>query len=216
MSALKDIANLRREYSGVGLNESEMDPDPLKQFEIWMNDALEAEVPDPHAMVLSTVSSDGRPSARVVLLRGVEAGSLAFYTNYGSRKAEDIRGNPNVAVVFFWHELDRQVRAEGQVSKTSNEESNNYFASRPRPSQLAAWASNQSNVLSGRDELEQKFREMESRYMTNPVPRPDGWGGYRIRLRAMEFWQGRPNRLHDRILYSLGQEGNWTKSRLAP
>lgn len=216
MPGLKDIVSLRREYSGFGLNESEMNPSPLKQFEIWMDEALKAEVPDPHAMVLSTVSSEGRPSSRVVLLRGIEAGSLLFYTDYNSRKGGEIRGNPDVAVVFFWHELDRQVRAEGAVSKTSDRESNNYFASRPRPSQLAAQASNQSNVLSGRSELEHKFREMDLKYEGRPVPRPDDWGGYRIHLRAMEFWQGRPNRLHDRILYSLQHEGSWTISRLAP
>lgn len=216
MPVLKDIANLRREYSGAALNESDMNPDPLKQFGIWMDEALKAEVPDPHAMVLSTVSGEGKPSARVVLLRGIEAGGFTFYTNYDSRKAADIRGNPDAAVVFFWHELDRQVRAEGEISKADAEESDRYFASRPRPSQIAAWASSQSRTLSGRDELEQKFDEMESRFKESPIPRPDDWGGYFMRLHTMEFWQGRPNRLHDRILYSLGPSGGWTMSRLAP
>ncbi len=216
MDMTKDIANLRREYSGVELNELKLNPDPLKQFEIWMSEALNAEVPDPHAMVLSTVSAKGKPSARVVLLRGIQADGLTFYTNYRSRKAEEIRQNPFAAVVFFWHELDRQVRGEGRISKADETESDRYFASRPRPSQLAAWASDQSHILSGRDELERKFREIDSRFEGSPVPRPDHWGGYRIHMDCMEFWQGRPSRLHDRILYSLGPQGIWTIKRLAP
>lgn len=216
MSVLKDIASLRREYSGAELSESGVDPDPLKQFEIWMDEALKANVPDPHAMVLSTVSRSGKPSARVVLLRDISSGGLVFYTNYDSRKGEEIRENAKAAVVFFWHELDRQVRAEGEITRTDNAESDRYFASRPRPSQLAAWASQQSRVLSGRQELERRFGELETEFEGHVIPRPENWGGYRIRLHAVEFWQGRPNRLHDRILYTLNDSNNWVISRLAP
>ncbi|MCL4540546.1 MAG: pyridoxamine 5'-phosphate oxidase [Bacteroidetes bacterium] len=216
MSVLKDIASLRREYSGAQLSESEVDPDPLKQFEIWMGEALEANVQDPHAMVLSTISRAGKPSSRVVLLRDISSGCFVFYTNYESRKGEEIRENANAAVVFFWPELDRQIRAEGEITRTDKTESDRYFASRPRPSQIAAWASKQSSVLSGRDELERRFREVESEFKGRDVPRPENWGGYRIRLRAVEFWQGRPNRLHDRIRYTLDGSNRWVISRLAP
>lgn len=216
MAVLKDIANLRREYSGVELSESNVDPDPFKQFESWLADALKANLPDPHAMVLSTVSPDRKPSARVVLLRDIASGCFVFYTNYDSRKGGEIRENANAAVVFFWHELDRQVRAEGEITRTDDAESDRYFASRPRPSQLAAWASRQSRVLSGREELDRQFREYESRFEGQSIPRPENWGGYMIHLNSMEFWQGRPNRLHDRILYTLSSDGGWAVSRLAP
>ncbi len=210
------IEQLRRDYSGEELKESTVDSDPLKQFEIWFDEAVKAEADDPHAMVLATVSAEGKPSARVVLLRGIDPDGLTFYTNYGSRKAAELKANSNAALVFLWHELDRQVRVEGIVGKGDGAESDRYFASRPRASQIAAWASNQSGIISGRAELDQKFREIEMQFEGKPVPRPENWGGLKLRPRSFEFWQGRPNRLHDRILYTLIEDGRWAIHRLAP
>ncbi len=215
-STLKDIEQLRRDYSGEELNESNVERDPLRQFQRWMEGALNAGVPDPHAMTLATVSAEGKPSARIVLLRAISEGEFTFYTNYESRKGGEVAGNPNVALVFFWLELDRQIRVEGQISTVGEAESDRYFASRPRGSQIAAWASKQSGVISGREELERKFREMEARFSGKLVPRPENWGGMKVRANKIEFWQGRPSRLHDRILYTLQSDGSWAISRLAP
>ncbi len=215
MSILKRVESLRRDYSGEALNESGVNPDPMKQFEIWFEEAVKAEVPDPHAMVLATVSAGGDPSARVVLLRGVDSGGFTFYTNYGSRKASELSANSKAAVVFYWQELDRQIRAEGTVAKTDGDGSDRYFASRPRPSQVAAWASQQSGLLGGRKELEERFAEFQSRFKDLPVPRPENWGGLKLYPRSIEFWQGRPNRLHDRILY-VREQDRWVIKRLAP
>ena len=215
-STLKDIEQLRRDYSGEELNESNVERDPLRQFQRWMEGALNAGVPDPHAMTLATVSAEGKPSARIVLLRAISEGEFTFYTNYESRKGGEVAGNPNVALVFFWLELDRQIRVEVQISTVGEAESDRYFASRPRGSQIAAWASKQSGVISGREELERKFREMEARFSGKLVPRPENWGGMKVRANKIEFWQGRPSRLHDRILYTLQSDGSWAISRLAP
>jgi pyridoxamine 5'-phosphate oxidase len=215
-STLKDIEQLRRDYSGEELNESNVERDPLRQFQRWMEGALNAGVLDPHAMTLATVSAEGKPSARIVLLRAISEGEFTFYTNYESRKGGEVAGNPNVALVFFWLELDRQIRVEGQISTVGEAESDRYFASRPRGSQIAAWASKQSGVISGREELERKFREMEARFSGKLVPRPENWGGMKVRANKIEFWQGRPSRLHDRILYTLQSDGSWAISRLAP
>lgn len=207
---------LRREYSGEQLDESSVQSDPLLQFEKWMEDAFKAELPDPHAMALATVSTDGRPSVRFVLLRGFDHNGLVFFTNYESRKGVELLDNPEVAATFFWHELDRQVRVEGSAERVSATESDAYFQSRPRSSQVAAWASNQSSEIGNRDELEDHFREFEKRFAGLDVPRPENWGGIRIKPRSFEFWQGRPNRLHDRLLYTLKESGDWAICRLAP
>ncbi len=213
---IKEIEQLRRDYTGEELDELRIDRDPFGQFQRWMEDALQAGVPDPHAMALSTVSPEGRPSARIVLLRGIDAGGFTFYTNYNSRKATEAGANQYVALTFFWHELDRQIRVEGKVSAIDEAESDKYFASRPRGSQIAAWASNQSEVVSGREELQRKYRQIEERFSGGPVPRPENWGGMKVEADAIEFWQGRPNRLHDRILYSLKTDDSWVIKRLAP
>jgi len=190
--------------------------DPLREFERWFEEAVKAEVPDPNAMVVATISQTGKPSARVVLLRGLEKNGLVFYTNYRSRKGVEIMGNPNVAAVFFWNELDRQIRIEGKVEKLSSQESDGYFHLRPRDSQIAAWASKQSAVISGRAELDKIFMEYQQKFAGQLVPRPDDWGGFRIIPISYEFWQGRPNRLHDRILYERDNGGKWGIKRLAP
>ena len=210
------IEKLRRDYSGKLFDESMVDPDPFKQFEKWFEDAVKAEISDPHAMVIATVSHNCKPSARVVLLRGFEKNGFVFYTNYKSHKSAEILQNPNVAAVFYWNGLDRQVRIEGVVEKVDTKNSDEYFHSRPRESQLAAWASNQSKVIAGREELEKMFKEYENKFAGQAVPRPDNWGGFRIIPESYEFWQGRPNRLHDRIFYRVGKAGNWEISRLAP
>lgn len=215
-SILKDIESLRREYSGVELDESRVSHDPIKQFQEWLQQALDAGIPDPHAMTLATVSSDGKPSARVVLLRGLDAEGFTFYTNYGSRKGVEVDRNSNVALVFFWHELDRQVRVEGKAERVDAAESDRYFASRPRASQIAARAWEQSALLPGRAALEEKFKELEKVFEGSAVPRPENWGGLIVRPTAIEFWQGRPSRLHDRIVYSLEDGNRWKISRLGP
>ncbi len=209
------IEQLRREYSGEELKESKVNADPLKQFEIWFEEAVEAEVGDPHAMVLATASPDGGPSARVVLLRGIDPEGFTFYTNYGSRKAQEILSGSRAAVVFYWHELDRQVRAEGDVTKGEDADSDRYFASRPRASQIAAWASNQSGVISGRKDLDERYKEFAGKFKGQRIPRPDNWGGFKLHPKSVEFWQGRPKRLHDRIIYVLNGS-SWDIRRLAP
>lgn len=216
MSVAKSLENMRREYSGQELSESNVSPDPLRQFGIWFEEAIRAEVPDPHAMALATVSEEGMPSVRFVLLRGLEMDGFTFYTNYESRKAQELRANANAALAFFWQELDRQIRIEGEIAKVAESQSDKYFASRPRASQIAAWASNQSTVISGRDELDRRFREIESKFDGQPVPRPGNWGGFNLKPRSIEFWQGRPGRLHDRILYTLTGDDRWEIKRLAP
>ncbi len=214
--ANRNIERLRRDYSGEELAESNVSPDPFKQFLTWFDEAVNAEISDPHAMVLATASADGRPSARVVLLRGIDDDGLTFYTNYGSRKSLELEANPRAALVFPWHELDRQVRVEGNVSRREDRASDEYFASRPRASQISAWASNQSGFLRSRSELEERFRKFEREFAGRDVPRPENWGGFRLSPESFEFWQGRPSRMHDRILYALLPGGEWKIERLAP
>jgi pyridoxamine 5'-phosphate oxidase len=211
----KKLEKLRRDYSGEELREALLSPNPITQFESWFDQALKAGVAEPHTMILATVSPDGSPSARVVLLRGVDEDGFTFYTNYGSRKSKEISANPKVAVVFYWHEIDRQVRAEGTAVRLKGAESDRYFAARPRESQIAAWASSQSSVLSGRSELEERYKEFDLKFRDMPVPRPENWGGFKIKPTRVEFWQGRPGRLHDRVLY-VANAGAWEISRLAP
>lgn len=205
----------RREYAGQELNKSSVNKNPITQLALWMEDAVNAQVPDPSAMTLSTTDQQGKPSSRIVLLRGAIEDGLVFYTNYNSKKGSQLASNPNVAVNFFWVELHRQIRIEGVVEKVDAAISDAYFASRPRESQLAAHASEQSSVLRNRDELEAIFTSLKEKYAESPVPRPEDWGGYRIVPNYFEFWQGRPNRMHDRIAYTK-IETSWKIDRLAP
>jgi pyridoxamine 5'-phosphate oxidase len=198
------------------LDEQTIDRDPIKQFQKWFAEAVAAKLPLPEAMSLATVSSDGKPKSRMVLLKQVDDDGFVFFTNYQSDKAKQLDANPNVALVFFWSPFDRQVRVEGAVTKTSARESQEYFATRPRESQIGAWASPQSSVISGREELEAKQRELEKVYEGVPVPWPEHWGGFRVKPTRIEFWKGRIGRLHDRIVYERADDGTWSIKRLAP
>ena len=212
-SPLQDPAVLRTEYKREQLDEAAVHPDAIAQFVRWFDAAVAARVPEPTAMTLATVA-DGQPSARIVLLKGVDAAGFVFFTNYDSRKGRELAAAPRAALLFFWPELERQVRIEGDVAKVSAPESDAYFASRPRASQIGAWASPQSRAIADRTVLERSYAEEEARYAEG-VPRPPHWGGYRLRPLTLEFWQGRPSRLHDRIVYR--REGDtWHVQRLAP
>jgi pyridoxamine 5'-phosphate oxidase len=208
------IADIRQEYMRAGLLERDAAADPLKQFDRWFHDALHADLPLPNAMTLATATPEGRPSARVVLLKGVDERGFVFYTNYTSRKGHELAANPHAALVFAWAQLERQVRIEGPIEKVSAEESDAYYETRPLGSRLGAWASPQSMVLPSRLTLATKVGAIVLRYGKNP-PRPLHWGGYRVLPEAIEFWQGRRNRLHDRLLYTRHAEG-WKIERLAP
>jgi pyridoxamine 5'-phosphate oxidase len=208
------IADLRQEYMRAGLSEAQADPDPLRQFERWFGDALQAKLPLPNAMTLATSGPGGAPTARAVLLKGVEAGGFVFYTNYMSRKARELEAGAGACLLFLWADLERQVRIEGTVARVSAAESDNYYASRPLGARHSAWASPQSEVVSSREFLEKSLLEARSRHGDHP-PRPPHWGGYRVLPQSIEFWQGRADRLHDRLLYRAAA-GAWTIERLAP
>jgi pyridoxamine 5'-phosphate oxidase len=212
-----DTADLRREYHLAALNETDVDASPVTQFERWLAEAVKAGVPEPTAMTLATVGEDGRPAARIVLLKGVDAGGLLFFTNYQSRKAMELTAHPHAALLFHWVELERQVRIEGKVSKAPLAQSDAYFASRPRSSRIGAWASPQSKEIPDRAWLQRAFVAAQERFAADPdsIPRPPHWGGYRLLPSAFEFWQGRQSRLHDRIRYRLEDE-HWRIERLAP
>lgn len=211
----KDIASIRKEYALKQLDESEVDKNPFVQFGLWFDDAVKAEVNEPNAMILSTVSSEGRPASRVVLLKGFDENGFTFFTNYKSRKALHIETNPFASLLFFWPELERQIRIEGEIIKVSPEESDEYFNSRPEGSKIGAWVSPQSSVIKSRGFLESIKMLIEDKFANRPISRPPNWGGFRLNPNLIEFWQGRPNRLHDRVQYSLSN-GNWKIERLAP
>jgi pyridoxamine 5'-phosphate oxidase len=212
---MANLADIRKQYNLKTLEHPDLADNPLKQFEVWFNDALEAEILEPNAMVLATADAQGRPSARVVLLKGVQEGAFVFYSNYHSRKGQDMAENPQVALVFNWLDLERQVRIEGEVQKVPQDVSEGYFHSRPRGSQLGAWVSKQSQVISGREVLDERLAGLEQRY-PDAVPLPDFWGGYMVTPARIEFWQGRTNRLHDRFVYDVQEDGGWSLERLSP
>lgn len=209
------ISDLRKEYTLNGLDTADVLADPIAQFRLWFNAALQANVPEPNAMYVSTVTEEGRPDGRIVLLKDILDTGFVFYTNYESRKGKELTSHPFAAITFFYQELERQVRIEGRVEKVSPEQSDDYFNSRPRGSQLGAWVSNQSSVIENRDVLATRQRELEARFADQPVPRPPHWGGYQVIPDLIEFWQGRPSRLHDRIRYRK-ENDNWIIERLAP
>jgi pyridoxamine 5'-phosphate oxidase len=210
------VARLRKEYTRAGLKESDAASGPIEQFRNWFDEALAADLHEPNAMTLATATPDGRPSARVVLLKGLDERGFVFYTSYEGRKGGELETNPYCALVFYWGELERQVRVEGRASRVSEDESDEYFGSRPRGSQLGAWASEQSRPVEGRGALEERLRGLEAEYEGREVPRPPFWGGYRVEPEVVEFWQGRENRLHDRLVYRRSDNGEWGRERLQP
>ena len=209
------LSDLRKEYTRAGLSESDADRDPVEQFRRWFAEALAADLHEPNAMTVATATRDGRPSARVVLLKGFDDRGFVFYTNYEGRKGRELEENPRAALLFYWGELERQVRVEGTVSRVPEGESDAYYASRPRGSRLGAIASEQSRTIRSREVLKERLRALEAEYEGREVPRPAFWGGYRVEPEVIEFWQGRENRLHDRLVYSRGV-GGWRMERLQP
>jgi pyridoxamine 5'-phosphate oxidase len=206
----------RYEHAAQGLRRRDLDPDPIKQFSNWFTAAIEAGIRDINAMSLATATPDGRPSVRIVLLKGFDQDGFVFFTNYQSEKGKQLDANPRAALGFYWIELDRQIRVNGTLEKTSREESEHYFHSRPPGSQLGAWASRQSEVIDGRRVLDARMAEVTERYRDKPIPLPPHWGGYRLKPDAIEFWQGRANRLHDRLRYTRRADATWRIERLSP
>lgn len=209
------IADLRRNYMLAGLSEPDLAPDPIRQFDKWFGQALAADIPEPNAMTLATVSPDGAPAARTVLLKGFDASGFVFYTNYESHKGKELDANPRASLLFCWLALERQVRIDGTVEKTSREESAEYFHSRPVGSQHGAWASSQSQIVPSREALDERLLAVAKQYEGQPVPLPPHWGGYRVTPTMIEFWQGRENRMHDRLRYRRA-DANWKIERLSP
>jgi pyridoxamine 5'-phosphate oxidase len=211
-----DLARMRSEYARDGLDESAAGGDPVTLFSRWLDEAVAAGVHEPNAMALATATPDGRPSSRIVLLKGFDARGLVFFTGYGSRKGRELAANPRAAATMLWHPLQRQVRVEGRVAQVSAAESDAYFASRPRSSQIGAVASPQSQPIDGRAVLEQRVEQAEHQFAGRDVERPDTWGGYRVAIESIEFWQGRVGRLHDRLRFTRTAGGDWARERLAP
>ncbi len=211
-----DIASIRKDYKLKELSEYQIEAKPDKQFEIWFQEAVKAQVPEANAMILSTVGENGRPSARVVLIKDFDENGLIFYTNYKSQKAKEILVNPYASLTFFWPQLERQIRIEGLIEKVSEEESVNYFNSRPWESRVGAWVSNQSSVIESRKILEDLYKELDEKFKSmGTIQKPENWGGFRLKPDFFEFWQGRPSRLHDRLCYEI-ENKNWKIFRLAP
>src|ERR1700747_409131 len=216
MGLPRDPAASRYEHIGKGLRRSDLDPNPIKQFANWFTNAIETEIRDVNAMSLATADRDAKPSVRIVLLKSFDEDGFVFFTNYESEKGKQLEANPYAALGFYWIELDRQIRISGKVNKTSRAESQTYFHSRPVGSQLSAWASRQSEVIDARRVLDARMAEMTERFRNKRIPLPPNWGGYRLKPDKMEFWQGRPNRLHDRFRYTRQAGGSWQIDRLAP
>ena len=212
----KSIADIRKDYRMRSLSESDAAPNAITQFETWWNEAVKSEISEPNAMTLATASADGVPTARIVLLKGFDKRGFVFFTNYNSLKGEQLHENPRASLVFFWKELERQVRVMGVIEKVSAAESDEYFNSRPEGSRIGAIVSPQSSVIESRDWLESQVAVRAQELTGTDIPRPEYWGGYRVRPAILEFWQGRSNRLHDRLQYSLTDEGEWKIERLAP
>ena len=212
----KSIADIRRDYSHKSLSEKDVDPNAIKQFEKWWDEAVNSKIDEVNAMTLATASLDALPSARIVLLKEFNEKGFVFFTNYESYKAQQLAENPKACLVFFWRELERQVRITGLIEKVSGNQSDEYFKSRPESSRIGAWASPQSRVIESRDWLDDKFNELVNKMEGNSSARPPHWGGYLVKPVVIEFWQGRPSRLHDRIQYSLDENGEWKIERLAP
>lgn len=210
------ISDLRREYASRSLGEADTDPDPIVQFRIWFDEALKSELMDVNAMSLATSTPSGEPAVRIVLLKDVDEGGFVFFTQYDSAKGRDLALNPRAALLFYWAPLERQVRVTGAVSRVPRDVSEAYFASRPVESQWGAWTARQSSEIATRDLLEQQYADVKRRFSLQPVPCPPDWGGYRVSPERIEFWQGRPGRLHDRLLYTRQHDGTWTRVRLAP
>ncbi|MCB1777538.1 MAG: pyridoxamine 5'-phosphate oxidase [Candidatus Competibacteraceae bacterium] len=212
----QSLAELRQKYSLGALTKAEVDPNPIRQFQRWLDEAINAQLPEPNALTLATADRTGRPFARVVLLKDCDADGFVFYTNYRSDKGQQLAENPHAALVFLWLELERQVRIEGVVSKVSPAESEAYFRTRPRESRLGALASRQSQVVANRQVLEARYQQLATQYPDDNIPMPNQWGGYRLKPEMLEFWQGRHGRMHDRLLYRLRKEGDWLLERLEP
>jgi pyridoxamine 5'-phosphate oxidase len=216
LKIMNTIADIRKDYKLQYLSEKEVCSDPLQQFEKWWNEAVQSHIEEVNAMTLATASGDGIPSARIVLLKGFDNKGFVFFTNYNSYKGLQLLENPRACLVFFWKEIERQVRITGLVEKVSTKDSDEYFNSRPAGSRIGAWASPQSQIIAGRDWLEQHEKKILQQFEGKEIKRPDYWGGYRVKPVNIEFWQGRPNRLHDRIQYSLNDNADWIIERLAP
>ncbi|PIQ26915.1 pyridoxamine 5'-phosphate oxidase [bacterium (Candidatus Blackallbacteria) CG17_big_fil_post_rev_8_21_14_2_50_48_46] len=210
------FAELRKEYRQETLTEADLKANPFEQFHYWLAQSIQAGLTEPNAMILSTASLQGIPSSRTVLLKELDTEGFVFFTNYASRKGQEIAENAQVSLLFYWPELERQVRIQGQAEKLTTEESDTYFASRPRGSQLGAWASKQSEVISGRETLEDRLKSLETQFADSSIPRPEFWGGYRVKPSEIEFWQGRPNRLHDRLSFRKSAALAWQVFRLSP
>ena len=216
MPVTTDLESIRKDYRLQSLLEKDVDADPVKQFEIWWHQAIQSGIDEPNAMTVATSTPSGKPSARIMLLKGIRNKGFVFFSNYLSRKGKQMEENPFVSLVFFWKELERQVRVEGEITKISEKESDEYFSKRPLESRIGAWSSPQSKVIKSRDILEKNVSDYTNRFGSENIPRPPYWGGYFVNPMLIEFWQGRPGRLHDRLQYTVGKKGTWKIERLAP